>query len=51
MTRKNRASKQSYKQNLQIKKIANDLKRNNVVDKITILSVIDTDLEPWFYPD
>ncbi len=47
---KNRASKQSYKQNLQIKKIANDLKRNNVVDKITILSVIDADLERGFIP-
>ncbi|GAA7030949.1 hypothetical protein ID0177_09930 [Helicobacter pylori] len=47
---KNRASKQSYKQNLQIKKIANDLKRNKVVDKITILSVIDADLERGFIP-
>ncbi|GAA7458036.1 hypothetical protein Yangon222_11380 [Helicobacter pylori] len=47
---KNRASKQSYKQNLQIKKIANDLKHNKVVDKITILSVIDADLERGFIP-
>ncbi|GAA9300195.1 hypothetical protein HpHA237_14700 [Helicobacter pylori] len=47
---KNRASKQSYKQNLQINKIANDLKRNKVVDKITILSVIDADLERGFIP-
>ncbi|GHS50324.1 hypothetical protein VN1167_12050 [Helicobacter pylori] len=47
---KNRASKQSYKQNLQTKKIANDLKRNKVVDKITILSVIDADLERGFIP-
>ncbi|GHR51253.1 hypothetical protein JP0099_13040 [Helicobacter pylori] len=47
---KNRASKQSYKQNLQIKKIANDLKCNKVVDKITILSVIDADLERGFIP-
>ncbi|GAA8562964.1 hypothetical protein KYTH28_12960 [Helicobacter pylori] len=47
---KNRASKQSYKQNLQIKKIANDLKRNKVVDKITILSMIDADLERGFIP-
>ncbi len=47
---KERASKQSYKQNLQIKKIANDLKRNKVVDKITILSVIDADLERGFIP-
>ncbi len=47
---KNRASKQSYKQNLQINKIANDLKRNKVVDKITILSVIDADLEHGFIP-
>ncbi len=50
MARKNRASKQSYKQNLQIKKIANDLKHNKVVDKITILSVIDADLERGFIP-
>ncbi|MGL2525795.1 hypothetical protein ACOWNS_03780 [Helicobacter pylori] len=42
---KERASKQSYKQNLQINKIANDLKRNKVVDKRTILSVIDADIE------
>ncbi|GAA9269085.1 hypothetical protein HpHA227_08240 [Helicobacter pylori] len=47
---KERASEQSYKQNLQIKKIANDLKRNKVVDKITILSVIDADLERGFIP-
>ncbi|GAA9223862.1 hypothetical protein Taiwan902_14830 [Helicobacter pylori] len=47
---KNRASKQSYKQNLQIKKIANDLKCNKVVDKITILSLIDADLERGFIP-
>ncbi len=50
MARKNRASKQSYKQNLQIKKITNDLKCNKVVDKITILSVIDADLECGFIP-
>ncbi|GAA8892363.1 hypothetical protein HpEKA17_12150 [Helicobacter pylori] len=47
---KERASKQSYKQNLQINKIANDLKRNQIVDKITILSVIDADLERGFIP-
>ncbi|GAA8831909.1 hypothetical protein BTM158_15010 [Helicobacter pylori] len=47
---KERASKQSYKQNLQIKKIANDLKHNKVVDKRTILSVIDADLERGFIP-
>ncbi len=47
---KERASKQSYKQNLQINKIANDLKHNKVVDKITILSVIDADLERGFIP-
>ncbi len=47
---KNRASKQSYKQNLQINKIANDLKRNKVVDKKTILSVIDADIERGFIP-
>ncbi len=47
---KERASKQSYKQNLQIKKIANNLKCNKVVDKITILSVIDADLERGFIP-
>ncbi|GAA9451308.1 hypothetical protein BTM440_12270 [Helicobacter pylori] len=47
---KERASKQSYKQNLQINKIANDLKRNKVVDKITILSVIDADMESGFIP-
>ncbi len=44
------ASEQSYKQNLQINKIANDLKHNKVVDKITILSVIDADLERGFIP-
>ncbi|MGN8424995.1 hypothetical protein ACR9KZ_07725 [Helicobacter pylori] len=47
---KNRASKQSYKQNLQIHKIANDLKRDKVVDKRTILSVIDADIERGFIP-
>ncbi|WQW43390.1 hypothetical protein KVM11_05485 [Helicobacter pylori] len=47
---KERASKQSYKQNLQINKIANDLKRNKVVDKRTILSVIDADIERGFIP-
>ncbi|WP_305874003.1 hypothetical protein [Helicobacter pylori] len=47
---KERASKQSYKQNLQINKIANDLKRDKVVDKKTILSVIDTDIERGFIP-
>ncbi len=47
---KNRASKQSYKQNLQINKIANDLKRDKVVDKRTILSVIDADIERDFIP-
>ncbi|MGL2880862.1 hypothetical protein ACQKBE_02515 [Helicobacter pylori] len=47
---KERASKQSHKQNLQINKIANNLKRNKVVDKITILSVIDADLERGFIP-
>ncbi len=47
---KERASEQSYKQNLQIKKIANDLKHDKVVDKITILSVIDADLERGFIP-
>ncbi|GAA7148062.1 hypothetical protein HpCHN62_14540 [Helicobacter pylori] len=47
---KERASKQSHKQNLQIKKIANDLKRNKVVDKKTILSVIDADVERGFIP-
>ncbi|WP_120973043.1 hypothetical protein [Helicobacter pylori] len=47
---KNRASKQSYKQNLQINKIANDLKRNKVVNKRTILSVIDADIERGFIP-
>ncbi|RKV60859.1 hypothetical protein [Helicobacter pylori] len=47
---KERASKQSYKQNLQINKIANDLKRDKVVDKRTILSVIDADIERGFIP-
>ncbi|ANH42725.1 hypothetical protein AA971_04675 [Helicobacter pylori] len=47
---KERASKQSYKQNLQIKKIANDLKRDKIVDKRTILSVIDADIERDFIP-
>ncbi len=47
---KNRASKQSYKQNLQINKIANDLKRDKIVDKRTILSVIDADIERDFIP-
>ncbi len=47
---KNRASKQSYKQNLQIKKIANDLKRDKIVDKRTILSVIDADMDRGFIP-
>ncbi|GAA7641659.1 hypothetical protein MMM5_14950 [Helicobacter pylori] len=47
---KNRASKQSYKQNLQINKIANDLKRDKVVDKRTILSVIDADIERGSIP-
>ncbi len=47
---KERASKQSYKQNLQIKKIANDLKHDKIVDKRTILSVIDADLERGFIP-
>ncbi|EPZ71452.1 hypothetical protein N203_05120 [Helicobacter pylori UM084] len=47
---KERASKQSYKQNLQIHKIANDLKRNKVVDKRTILSVIDADMDRGFIP-
>ncbi len=47
---KERASKQSYKQNLQINKIANDLKRDKVVDKITILSVIDADMDRGFIP-
>ncbi|WP_237012791.1 hypothetical protein [Helicobacter pylori] len=45
---KERASKQSYQQNLQIKKIANDLKHDKIVDKRTILSVIDADLERGF---
>ncbi len=47
---KKKASKQSYKQNLQINKIANDLKRDKIVDKRTILSVIDADLERGFIP-
>ncbi|NHA61949.1 hypothetical protein [Helicobacter pylori] len=47
---KKRASKQNYKQNLQINKIANDLKRNKAVDKRTILSVIDADIERGFIP-
>lgn len=47
---KERASKQSYKQNLQINKIANDLKRDKVVNKRTILSVIDADMERGFIP-
>ncbi len=47
---RNRASKQSYKQNLQINKIANDLKRDKIVDKRTILSVIDADIERGFIP-
>ncbi|GAA7663053.1 hypothetical protein ckin74_06280 [Helicobacter pylori] len=47
---KNRASKQSYKQNLQINKIANDLKHNKAVNKRTILSVIDADIERGFTP-
>nr|WP_120942729.1 hypothetical protein [Helicobacter pylori] len=47
---KKKASKQSYKQNLQINKIANDLKRDKVVDKRTILSVIDADIERGFIP-
>ncbi|GAA7612489.1 hypothetical protein HpMMM21_16090 [Helicobacter pylori] len=47
---KERASKQSYKQNLQIHKIANDLKRDKIVDKKTILSVIDADIDRGFIP-
>ncbi len=47
---KERASKQSYKQNLQINKIANDLKRDKIVDKRAILSVIDADIERGFIP-
>ncbi|WP_121502921.1 hypothetical protein [Helicobacter pylori] len=47
---KERTSKQSYKQNLQINKIANDLKRDKIVDKRTILSVIDADIERGFIP-
>ncbi|WQY66378.1 hypothetical protein E5L64_04515 [Helicobacter pylori] len=47
---KKKASKQSYKQNLQINKIANDLKRDKIVDKRTILSVIDADIERGFIP-
>ncbi|WQT57398.1 hypothetical protein E5D96_07645 [Helicobacter pylori] len=47
---KKKASKQSYKQNLQINKIANDLKRDKIVDERTILSVIDADIERGFIP-
>ncbi|GAA7553263.1 hypothetical protein ckin34_13090 [Helicobacter pylori] len=47
---KKKASKQSYKQNLQINKITNDLKRDKIVDKRTILSVIDADAERGFIP-
>ncbi|WQW54764.1 hypothetical protein KVM78_05175 [Helicobacter pylori] len=47
---KKKASKQSYKQNLQINKIANDLKRDKVVNKRTILSVIDADIERGSIP-
>lgn len=47
---KKKASKQSYKQNLQINKIANDVKRDKIVDKRTILSVIDADIERGFIP-
>ncbi|GAA7716282.1 hypothetical protein HpMMM92_06860 [Helicobacter pylori] len=47
---KEKASKQSYKQNLQIHKIANDLKHNKAVDKRTILSVIDADMDRGFIP-
>ncbi|RVZ44916.1 hypothetical protein [Helicobacter pylori] len=47
---KERASKQSYKQNLQINNIANDLKRDKIMDKRTILSVIDADIERGFIP-
>ncbi|WRD34396.1 hypothetical protein E5K51_06720 [Helicobacter pylori] len=47
---KERALKQSYKQNLQINKIANDLKRNKAVDKRAILSVIDADIDRGFIP-
>ncbi|WP_100976304.1 hypothetical protein [Helicobacter pylori] len=47
---KERASEQSYKQNLQINKIANDLKRDKIVDKKTILSVIDADMDRGFIP-
>ncbi|NHB48850.1 hypothetical protein EXS82_07660 [Helicobacter pylori] len=47
---KKKASKQSYKQNLQINKIANDLKRDKIVDKRTILSAIDADAECGFIP-
>ncbi len=47
---KERASKQSYKQNLQINEIANDLKHDKVVDKRTILSVIDADIERGSIP-
>ncbi len=44
--RQNKAINKTFKS----KKIANDLKRNKVVDKITILSVIDADLERGFIP-
>ncbi|MCQ2704833.1 hypothetical protein JT127_06310 [Helicobacter pylori] len=47
---KKKASKQSYKQNLQINNIANDLKRDKIMDKRTILSVIDADIERGFIP-
>ncbi|GAB0055542.1 hypothetical protein YGH035_13600 [Helicobacter pylori] len=47
---KERASKQSYKQNLQVNKIANDLKRNQIVDKRMILNVIDADMDRGFIP-
>ncbi len=47
---KEKASKQSYKQNFQIHKIANDLKRDKIVDKRTILSVIDADMDRGFIP-
>ncbi|MGL2772597.1 hypothetical protein ACQJ8L_03225 [Helicobacter pylori] len=47
---KKKASKQSYKQNLQINNIANDLKRDKIMDKRTILSVIDADMERGFIP-
>ncbi|GAA9449854.1 hypothetical protein UBN105_12760 [Helicobacter pylori] len=47
---KESVSKQSYKQNLQIHKITNDLKHNKAVDKRTILSVIDADMDRGFIP-